>query len=484
MQGRHVALADSSRILARTLGAEAGGDLIINGSESVELIGKFSPDPRNLTGLFTSTLSSGAAGNLKINTKQLIVRDGAIVSTSSRGQGRGGNLSVNASDSVLVSGIAQPTSQASALLSAAAASGPAGNITIKTGRLIVQDGAAVAASTNATGNGGNLTVIAPTSVEVRGTSSTGLNRSNISAAAREGFSPDTLLIIKPTGDAGDLQITTQNLLVSDGAAISVENVGSGNAGQLKIQASSITVERGTVRASSKSGEGGNIFLRSHSLQLRQDSNMTATALGSNGNGGNININTDLLSVLEGSQITANAVQGRGGNIQIKTQGLFRSPDSKITATSDFGINGTVRINTLLANPVSDTLEPQSISKASEIASVCQGRSNTAASKFVITGTGGIPPSPDELLYTNSGWHDNSVLANASKNLRQTEPITTNEPTQLIEAQGLKQNPDGTIILTAEPIIPELYSSLATLTCSLQLPKKEVLPARKTAQFHE
>lgn len=54
----------------------------------------------------------------------------------------------------------------------------------------------------------------------------------------------------------------------------------------------------------------------------------------------------------------------------------------------------------------------------------------------------------------------------------------------LEAQGLKQNPDGTIILTAEPIIPELYSSLATLTCSLQLPKKEVLPARKTAQFHE
>ncbi len=191
-----------------------------------------------------------------------------------------------------------------------------------------------------------------------------------------------------------------------------------------------------------------------------------------------------MTVLEASKITADAFQGRGGNIKINTQGFFRSPDSSITASSDFGINGTVQINTLITNPVSDTLDLQSISKAPEIASVCQGRSNTAASRFVITGTGGIPPSPSDLLNSNPGWHDNSVPANASENLLQAEPIAADEPTQLVEAQGWKQNPDGTVDLTAEPIAPELYSSLATLTCSLQPPTKEVLPTRKTAQLHE
>ncbi|PSB42045.1 hypothetical protein C7B80_28795 [Cyanosarcina cf. burmensis CCALA 770] len=149
-----------------------------------------------------------------------------------------------------------------------------------------------------------------------------------------------------------------------------------------------------------------------------------------------------------------------------------------------GINGTVQINTLLVNPSPDLVQPEVIRSTPEIASVCQGRSNTAASEYVITGTGGIPSSPDDLLSSNGGWHDNSISPIADEDLGEPNSSIPREPTQLIEAQGWKQNPDGTIILTAEPNTAIPDSSVATLSCRLQPATRESLPSENTARQHE
>jgi large exoprotein involved in heme utilization and adhesion len=78
--------------------------------------------------------------------------------------------------------------------------------------------------------------------------------------------------------------------------------------------------------------------------------------------------------------------------------------------------------------------------------------------------GGIPPSPNDALSSHAGWYDNSLPAGTRENSRELELSATDEPTQLVEAQGWKQNRDGSITLTAEPsgVVP--YSSLATPTC--------------------
>lgn len=87
----------------------SAGDLVINASESVELIQgeTITGTVRDInTGLFSLTESFGDAGNITINTKNLTIRDGAIISVESSGldllgqpieTGAAGNIIINAS---------------------------------------------------------------------------------------------------------------------------------------------------------------------------------------------------------------------------------------------------------------------------------------------------------------------------------------------------------------------------------------------------
>jgi large exoprotein involved in heme utilization and adhesion len=111
---------------------------------------------------------------------------------------------------------------------------------------------------------------------------------------------------------------------------------------LQISANSIQLNNGSLRATTASGEGGNIFLNSQTLQLRENSNISTEARGS-GNGGNININSQIIAALENSDIIANASQGFGGRVMIDSQGIFGTQfrqqitlNSDITATSELG----------------------------------------------------------------------------------------------------------------------------------------------------
>ncbi|OWY62730.1 hypothetical protein B7486_56870, partial [cyanobacterium TDX16] len=118
--------------------------------------------------------------------------------------------------------------------------------------------------------------------------------------------------------------------------IAVGNEGRGGGGVVRIEADSINLDNtGNITAATASGEGGDIFLNSRNLQLRNGSSISATAglAGGGGNGGNIIIDTDSLAAVNRSSITTNAFTGRGGNIQITTQGIFQSPDSIFDASS-------------------------------------------------------------------------------------------------------------------------------------------------------
>ncbi|MEG3918108.1 filamentous hemagglutinin N-terminal domain-containing protein, partial [Microcoleus sp. T3_A4] len=163
---------DGALVSAATRVSGKGGSLQITATDSVEVIGS-SADGRFGNGLLADSFGSGDAGNLSINTGRLLVRDGARVSAATYGSGKGGSLQITATDSVEAIGTSADGRLSSGLFTDSEESGDAGDLRIDTGRLLVRDGAQVSAGTFYTGKGGSLQITATDSVEAIGTSADG-----------------------------------------------------------------------------------------------------------------------------------------------------------------------------------------------------------------------------------------------------------------------------------------------------------------------
>ncbi|MEQ9552013.1 MAG: S-layer family protein, partial [Coleofasciculus sp. G3-WIS-01] len=477
-------IQEGANISGTTFAQGRGGDLEINASESVEVIGiSLVEGVPSLLG--SATLGTGNAGNLTINTRRLIIRDGGFVESGTAGAGEGGDLTVNASESVEVIGKSPVNIIPSTLgtdtintLINPTGGGKAGNLTINTGRLIIQDGGFVTASSVGDGQGGNLFVNAAESVELSGTSADGFP----SGLYVQGFG---------TGNAGNLQVNTNQLIVRDRARITaatgtaandlrlsdstlgfgvlqgliLPNQATGNAGEMQITANSINLDnQGSLIASTVSGEGGNMTLKVEDLiQMRRNSLISAEAFGGEGNGGNITIDTEFIVAVEdeNSDIVADAFGGDGGNINITAQNIFglefrpqRTPKSDITASSQFGLDGNVVLNTPDVDPSRDLnqLPTQPIDVQGLVGQVCQADAGLNQSSFVVTGRGGLPPKPNELLRGEAVFADWISLESPGRdnnNNTATLPDKPSQPPTIVEATGWIRDAQGNVILTAE-----------------------------------
>jgi filamentous hemagglutinin family protein len=454
---------DGALVSSSTFGEGDGGNLTVNASQSVQVIGT-SAVGRSPSGLGAPALlgASGKAGDLTINTGILLVRDGALVSSSTFGEGGGGNLTVNSSQGVQVIGTSADGQSPSGLRAEAqlGSSGKAGDLTINTGTLLVRDGAQVGTPTFGQGDGGNLRVNASQQVQLIGTTANGRNPSGLAASAEPGAS----------GKAGDLTINTDTLLVRDGAVVSVRSV-QGQAGNMKIFANSLLLNRGTlfaVTAESGAQDGANITLSGLDLlRMDNESLISANAL-DQANGGNVIIDSTFIVAMpptgpSGSDITANAGKGNGGAVNVTTQGVYGiefrpqlTPKNDITVTSEFGVNGTFQLITPAVDPTQSlTNLPTEIADASrQIVQNCRAVRGEGGeeNKFIVTGRGGLPPSPNDLLQgesvvTNWVTLDSDI---EKKNNNTPEAVTPSHPlsSQLVEAQGWVFNNKGQIVLTA------------------------------------
>ncbi|MDF5722079.1 MAG: filamentous hemagglutinin N-terminal domain-containing protein [Rhizonema sp. PD37] len=503
LSGRSVSVKDGAIVTAVSTNSGKPGDIEVNAQEFVELSGTgplLPPENSRIDGNIYSLLTTssdeqaqGSAGNININvpTGTLRLLDSANIRSDSKSSFSGGNINVNAlaldltgggqiftttnssgnagninlniTDRTNISGsnlnfIATPDQASGSILprsgvfanTSQASTGNGGDLNITTRQLVVRDGGQLSVSTSGAGKGGNLNVVKADSVQLVGRSADGSVSSGLLATQE---TPDG------TGDAGNLTINTRELVIRDGAGVFVQSLGTGSAGNLTVNARSIRLDNNSVLSANTRGststdtnkQQATILLRSGDLILSRGSNITTNARGSNVIGGNINIDTDVLAAVENSRISANSADSRGGKVTISAQGFFLSPDSYITASgANPQSDGTVQINLPEIDPSHSFVILPSIvfDTRALIASSCSA-SVQRDSTFVVTGRGGLPPSPDDPLSSDAVWADTRLPTVTPPNYsRKNTALAASKPNtvEIVPATGWVLNDKGEITL--------------------------------------
>jgi large exoprotein involved in heme utilization and adhesion len=261
-------------------GNQGEGNLTIKASDSIELTGvsterqygyipfnDVSEDGRFISGILSTVYGGGDGdiGSITVNTKKLLIQDGARISASTFSIGKGGTLNINASDSVQLNG-RSADGQVNSGLFATSTFSTAGSINIKTGQLNVQDGAEVTVGTE-TGSPGNIEAVTR-SIQLD-------NQGKLTANSVTGARGNTFLRVQ------DLLLLRRNSEIS---AVSGTAQAGGEGGNFQIDAKFIVAsENSDIVTNAFTGTGGNIDINSQSIfgtefrqQLTQESDIVAS----------------------------------------------------------------------------------------------------------------------------------------------------------------------------------------------------------------
>ena len=443
INAKQLTLDTGAVVGSSSYGNGRSGLLEIQVSEKIQIRGFAPSAPFLLSGIGNSTYAQGLGSVTRLKTQRLEILEGGALSASVLGINRGSDLMVEAGE-ILLSGVNPVIRLPSTIGATVFGTGSGGNITIQSDRIVLREGD-IGSSTLSKGSAGNLTINATQSIEVNGRSST-IN--SAAAQLNEILQKVFGLPAIPTGNSGDLKVTTPQLRVLNGGGISVYSDGPGSAGNLRVVADSIFLNQaGTITASTVSGNGGDIRLDVGSAVILRNGSTIATNSQGMGNGGSIFINSPTITGLGNSDIIANAITGQGGKIQITTQGIFGlkyrdriTSENDITASSEFGINGTVQVNSLGLDPSSGLvkLNGDVIDSSRSIAKGCSGNQGNS---FVSTGRGGIPQGPLKRGMTDRSWHDlRGPITSTSVAVIQSSAF------KLVEATRIQTLADGSIAL--------------------------------------
>ncbi len=194
---------NEGEIAATTSGGGAGGDVRIT-SDSLSLAG-----PASDARINTASLGSGDAGSIFITTGDLAANYGGVIISDALDAGRAGNITIQATDISLDQGI---------ISAGTLGAGAGGDVRISSDTLSLTGAGEITTSTSmdGTGHAGNISIT---------TGDMTLDQGALVFAAPLGVS----------GDGGDIQITAHNLSLLNGSGIGSTSFGVGVAGSIQLE---------------------------------------------------------------------------------------------------------------------------------------------------------------------------------------------------------------------------------------------------------
>ncbi|MBE9129121.1 MULTISPECIES: filamentous hemagglutinin N-terminal domain-containing protein [unclassified Coleofasciculus] len=399
---------------------------------------------RLITSVSTSPIPGTTGGDININARSLLLKDGARIIVATLGAAQGGNMNVTTSESVDVTGVSSnPTDNSLATFLAtflpeaqvsgaqglliqnpgsglyaitALGTGDTGNVNITTERLSVREGAEASTFTFGQGSGGNLTVNA-SDVEL-----IDISPMNVGGLFSES---------QGIGDAGNLLINTERLIVQGGQNISTSTRNQGQGGNLTVNASE------SVELSGISVDG-------------QSASLLAAATLGTGDAGDMTINTRRLTLRDGALVAAPTLgQGNGGKLTVN-------------ASESVEVIGKSPINVIPSSIATDTFNtlsnPTNAGNAGDL---------TINTRRLSVRDGG--------LVTVSTWGDGaggSLVVNASESVELSGKSDTGFPSGLY-SQGFGSGNAGNLQVNTEQLTvrdeARVTAATGTTTSDLSVP---------------
>lgn len=274
--GGKITLSDKSTV---DVSGEGGGSVFIIGGEL------FVHDSQ----LFSKTKGSVNGGQINISGKEINFANGSVINTSAEGPGEGADIELRATDSVAFSG-ENADAERCQIISYSGGDGLSGdnfgnggNIHIRAENISL-DNVYLSSFAFGKGDSGEIEIFAGGTAGFSGYSATGRGSRIVQASSG-------------SGNAGDVVINAKNILLADGAVIDTNTQGNGNSGNITLNAEQKILVSGenpkgtgyiTAGTIFSTGEGGDVRLEANDIVIEDGNGIYAQTSGL-GNAGSITI---------------------------------------------------------------------------------------------------------------------------------------------------------------------------------------------------
>lgn len=336
----NLSLNDYSVILHSNFTNTPAGLININALESVVLSGSknlFPPSGEVTSrGIISQNFSTGDGANINISAADMLVQNFTVVNSSTYGSGRGGNVEINLLKDLTIDGtpLIANVFLPSFINSNSFSSGQGGNIMLSGRNLSVLDGGLILAFSSSTGDGGNIQANFTNRITAQGSFPLTSDQSQ--------FVPSVIGVLSSsTGSGGEISLKTKTLDVLDAGRINASTIGQGTGGNIFIDASeSVNVQGGSL---SNPGRVSQI-IASADLPLEILRSYLTQTEPPSGKSGNIFINSKRLTVSDNGLINVrNDGSGTAGNLLINTDVLTLT-NGELTASTASGNGGEVDLD--------------------------------------------------------------------------------------------------------------------------------------------
>lgn len=279
---------------------------------------------RNIQLLDRAIISSSGASNgtIRLQGRNVTVDNRSEIIGLNFGSTPGNPIIINAQELVNFT-------NTSRLSTNAFENGFTGNISINTKQLVLDNESLISAGANESGEqGGSITINALEQIEI----------SNLSSLTAQTFGK---------GNAGNLNITTEHLILIEGGQIQTTTRDAGNGGTIFIEASESIEIIGTQARTINNTAAISLLDSSVPSGIVASTDALIIDRIATGNGGRIDISTEHLKIADGATISTEATDrstGAAGNLFIKANEInIQSAQVSVTGTGT-GAAGSIEIN--------------------------------------------------------------------------------------------------------------------------------------------